>query len=180
MIKKRLSSVLLMLLIFGCNPRSERKLQLNEQPYFDISGYFLKEAERLQTKEPLIKKVVSKNNEPEERQIQLESWKNEFELFISSDINKPDWLASYTIDSSAQKTSYLAKDPKLRTKGIQIYRNKKGHVEKIAIQNSDKNWLYHSSEKLVYYTDSLYQIEKMQSIRVIGTNKYSVEGLIKK
>jgi len=172
--------MLLILLILGCNPRSERKLQLNEKPYFDIAGYFSKEAERLQTKEPLIKKVVNKNNDPEERQIQLENWKNEFELFISSDINKPDWLTSYAIDSSAQKTSYSAKDPKLRTKNIQIYRNKKGQIEKIAIQNSDKNWLYHSSEKLVYYTDSFYKIEKMQSIRLIGTNKYSVEGLIKK
>ncbi|HWV73447.1 MAG TPA: hypothetical protein VN040_17120 [Pseudosphingobacterium sp.] len=169
-----------MLLIFGCNPEPEGKLQVNEKPYFDIAGYFSKEAERLQTKESLIKKVVSKNDEQEERQIQLESWKNEFELFISSDINKPDWLTSYAIDSSTQKTSYLTKDPKLRTKGIQIYRDIKGHIKKIAIENSDKNWLYHSSEKLIYYTDSLYRIEKIQSIRLIGTNKYSVEGIIKK
>lgn len=178
---KKISGILLILSILGsCTPHAENKLRSHEKPYFDIAGYFSKEAKRLQIKKPLIKKMVSKNRESEEKKTRIENWKSEFELFISSDINKPDWLASYTIDSSAQKISYLAKEPKLRTKGIQVYKNKNGHIEKISIENSDKNWLYSSSEKLVYYTDSLYKIEKTQSIRLIGINKYTVEGFMEK
>lgn len=173
--------MLLILSILGsCTSQPENKLRLGEKPYFDIAEYFSKEAERLQIKKTLIKKMVSKNSESEEKKIRIENWKSEFELFISSDINKPDWLASYTIDSSAQKISYLTKEPKLRTKGIQVYKNENGHIEKISIENSDKNWLYSSTEKLVYYTDSLYEIEKTQSIRLIGINKYTVKGLIEK
>lgn len=180
MTKKIISIIFLFWCFSSCSQKPEHQRQLNQKPYFDIIGYFSKEADKLQSQNFPIKKAVSKNNEAEEKMTRLDNWKNEFELFMSSDINKPDWLGSYTIDSSAKKSSYIARSPKLRTKSIEIYKTKNGNVKLIAIRNADSNWLYQSSEKLMYYPDSLYRIEKVQWIRLLGTNTYAVQGIIEK
>lgn len=150
---------------------------MNQKPYFDIAGYFKKEAQRLQQQSPALQKEVGKNDQQEVKQQQIQDWEREFGLFTSSDINKTDWLSSYSIDSTAQKISYKRKDPKLRTERIEVYKLPDGRVKQIQIINSDKNWLYSSHEKLNYFPDSLYRIHKEQSILILGKNHYTVEGV---
>ncbi|MGK9125616.1 hypothetical protein M1D52_15940 [Olivibacter sp. SA151] len=154
------------------------EMKVTHPPYFDLISYFKQEAQFLQKKNPLILKTVGKNEQREQKKLRLGDWQREFELFSSSDINKPDWLQSYRIDSADGKLSYRAKAPRLRTKQITIYKDPKGAVRHIQILNGEKNWLYESSERLDYFPDSLYEIEKEQSIRIIGRNNYIITGRI--
>lgn len=163
-------------LLFSCSNHQQPTQLANQNPYFDIKGYFIGQAEDLQQKHAAIVKTVSKNDDREHKSIVISNWENELELFIASDINKPDWLTSYLIDSTANQLTYKSNDPKLRTKLITINKSDGGAVTHIAITNSDENWLYSSKEDLDYFPDSIYQIQKRQSIRFIGENQYDIVG----
>jgi len=51
-----------------------------------------------------------------------------------------------------------------------------GKVQYMLIYNYTKNLLYTNSEELTYFPDSLYQINKIQTVRLLGTNKYQIKG----
>lgn len=179
MIKRYLFISFLLYSATACNPHQE-SVEVNQKPYFDVAEFFKKEATRLQKKQQRVQKKVGKNGQQEIKQLQIQDWEREFGLFISSDINKADWLGSYTIDSTAQKISYTRKEAKLRTESIEIYKLPSGRVKQIQIINSDKNWLYSSNEKLNYFPDSLYRIHKEQSILILGESRYTIEGVFNK
>ncbi len=46
------------------------------------------------------------------------------------------------------------------------------------IYNDSKNMLYESQEWLSYFPDSLYQIDKKQTVRLLGTNTYKIKGAL--
>jgi len=175
MLKQHLYILIFLVSTLSCTQQKQQG-QLNQKPYFDLSRYFQQQAQYLANKKQTVKKTVSKNDLSEKKTLQLTSWTNELELFRSSDINKADWLNSYTVDSTVQLITYHSKDPKLRTKRIAVYKNPEGTIQRISILNSDKNWLYQSVEQLDYFPDSHYKISKKQTIRIMGENTYTIEG----
>ena len=168
---KRLSFALL---LFVCSCRQGDTVRYSGS-YFDLKGYLEKEAVRL--KSALVDKTVSKNSNIERRRMKIRSWASELSLFSESDINKPAWKNSYKTTSSKNKIIYTALESNLRTRSIEIV-NTSGQVESITINNRSNNTLYNSSERLEYFPDSLYRIEKKQKVVVIGTNNYTVTGRI--
>jgi len=65
-----LSGILLVFL--GCNPAE--KNQKNALSYFDIKGYFDKEALRLTRTNPLLTKTVTVNEVAETKKIRITDW----------------------------------------------------------------------------------------------------------
>lgn len=175
MLKQHLYLLIFLVSVLSCKEQTQHEMP-NQKPYFDLSGYFQQQAAYLTNQKQIVKKIVSKNNLSEQKTLQLTSWANELELFSSSDINKADWLNSYTVDSTAQLITYRSKDPKLHTKYIKVYKTSTGTVQRISILNSDKNWLYQSIEQLDYLPGSHYKISKKQRIRIMGENQYTIEG----
>jgi hypothetical protein len=147
--------------------------------FFDLKGYFKADSARLTQSHPLVTKMVKHNNDEQTRQVHISNWGEELSLFSQSDINKPAWRASYKAETSPGFIIYTAKDLKLVTRRIVISRDSSTQkVKWIMINNYTKNLLYTSAEKLTYYPDSVYQIEKKQVIRLVGTNRYLVKGRI--
>lgn len=151
---------------------------ISSKRYFDLKGYFEKEALRLSRSHMMVDKSVSKNAEKENRQLIIKNWAAEFGLFTGSDINKPAWKDSYRITSGARETRYKSLQPDMRTKEIVIRKDAGGRIRHISIHNETENTLYTSSEQLDYFPDSLYRISKKQQVLIIGTNNYSVKGRI--
>ncbi|GAA4805856.1 hypothetical protein GCM10023231_38790 [Olivibacter ginsenosidimutans] len=173
--KKQYVTFSLLLSILSCTSQKTTE-PLDQKPYFDLVQYFQKQANRLKIKQQWVLKTVRKNEDTEQKKLQLTNWTNEFELFSSSDINKSDWLNSYILDSTVNTLTYHSKDPRLRTKSIKIYKNTDRSIQQIHILNSDTNWLYQSTEVLDYFPDSCYKINKTQRIRILGENQYLIEG----
>ena len=144
--------------------------------YFSLIDFFGGEVDRLTKMAPTVNKTVVRNGASEEQRVKIDDWENELALFMDSDINKPAWRESYRIDSTEYTLTYTSVDPELRTQKITIQKNESGLVTHIAIQNHTDNMLYQTAEKLDYYTDSLYQIDKQQQVRVIGDNHYVVKA----
>lgn len=147
--------------------------------YFDIRGFFEKEAIRLQKQGPLIEKKAVHSSQPETKKIKLTDWKTELELFRESDINKPAWRDSYRAIKNGTDIDYVAVDSSLRTRKISIRFSNSGNPTHIFILNKTTNLLYSTHEELNYHPDSLYSIRKNQDIRVLGASTYSVEGRFK-
>jgi len=141
--------------------------------YFDIKGFFEEEAVRLAQENPIVSKTIVKNSVKEEKLIKIKNWKQELDLFMESDINKPSWTSSYNIKENGDTTLYTALTPDLRTREIQIVK-KGNHIHSLTIKNKVRNKLYESSENLFYFPDSIYRIDKSQDVKVIGINNYSI------
>jgi len=164
-------------LLSSCKPDN---IQNDVKPkYFDLAGYFKTDTAKLHKHRHLILKAVTHNGASETKKVYIDDWGLELSLFIQSDINKPAWRNSYNIESRNNGTViYTAKTPELRTRDITITKNKDNSIKWIIIHNASKNILYQTTEELAYYPDSLYIIKKIQYVRFLGTNKYSVKGTL--
>lgn len=162
------------LLLSACQPSAEQVMETKDY-YFSLKDYFTQEASRLQKANTSIYKEVTRNSETEAKEIVIANWELEFGLFIDSDINKLSWKESYEIVEKQDSTFYIQKDSTLETEKILIVR-KDSLVTEVLVENSIQNPLYKSKEKLHYYTDSLYRIEKTQKVRVLGENRYTIIG----
>jgi hypothetical protein len=144
--------------------------------YFDIAGYFKKDTAKLNHQNIVITKTVGHNGQSETQKVHIKNWGNEFNLFIISDINKPAWRESYDVKNESDLVIYTAKDPSLKTRKIIIKKDGE-KVKWILINNYTTNFLYTTAEKLSYFPDSLYQIEKSQQVKLMGMNRYLIKGL---
>ena len=147
--------------------------------YFDLSGFFKQDTAKLNHLNLKVFKSVSHNNNTENKIITIKDWGRELDFFTSSDINKPAWRDSYTIAGDSSLLIYRAKEPDLKMRQM-VIKKSNGKVKWILIFNRITNKLYKSYEKLTYYPDSLYLIEKIQKVRFLGTNNYKVKGILKK
>ena len=169
-----LKAFVLIFLLSGCSP-AEKENTSNQIYYFDLKTYFTKTATELNRKKPLVNKTVSKNELSENKKIKITDWKTELALFIDADINKKAWKESYSKDSSATKIIYIAKEADLKTQKIEIDL-KNGLPVKFKIITKMDNLLYHSTEELEFYPDSLYSINKHQKVTIISQNNYLIKG----
>jgi len=189
--KKLLTAIVCGLYFIAILPACKPAIQQNASlKYFDVKGFFEKESARLTKLNPLIVKSVYHNGVTETKKVYIDNWDNEFSLFSESDINRPAWRDNYTTISEGNITIYRAKDPELNNTQQILIKRVNGKVEYILIYNSNhasknttnsktrslKNLLFTNEEELSYFPDSLYQINKIQSIRLLGTNKYQIKG----
>ncbi|RYU91128.1 hypothetical protein EWM62_04085 [Mucilaginibacter terrigena] len=160
---------------YACN-KPEIKETGAELKYFDLKGYFGKQDTLLTKQNPEVNKSVAHNGAAENKKVHITSWKKELNLFTESDINKPAWKLSYSVQANDDSIVYKAKFPELKTREI-IIRKKAGEITSIAIINNTRNILYNTTEKLIYAPGLYYLIEKMQQVKIMGANGYRIKGV---
>lgn len=160
---------------YSCKKDSHTNKDTNR--YFDLKGYFSADSMQLAKTNPLVTKTVTHNGASQTKKIHISNWGNELSLFTASDINKPAWSSNYTVQSTDDFLIYQAKDPALRTQHIVIKRNG-NKVKWIFIYNHTKNVLYETIENLAYFPDSLYRISRIERVRLLGTQKYFIKGVL--
>ena len=169
----------ILLLIFNssCSSREEIK---TKTAFFDIKGFFEAEVKRLKSKKSNVNKSVIQNGQSEVKKNLSVDWENELALFIASDINKPAWKDSYKISGDSLHFNYIAIDTNLRTRTVDIKMDQLGRAVFFKIKNMTRSKLYESSEELTYIPDSIYTINKNQSVRFLGKNNYQISGIVVK
>ncbi|MBS1522725.1 MAG: hypothetical protein JST50_17130 [Bacteroidetes bacterium] len=171
-----ISSFILLLGIASC--KRDSNAAADTKAFFNIKGYFEADSARLTKENPLVTKTVTHNQIPETQKVHISDWGTELSLFTQSDINRPAWRNSYNVSNTENTTLYIAKDPSLKTQRV-IVKTVNGKLQWIVIFNHTKNILYENTEKLSYFPDSLYLIQKRQSVRLLGTDTYRISGLLK-
>lgn len=163
----------LALALASCTPKEQETK--HAKSYFDLEGYFKKEAARLQKANPAISKTVMVGGQSETRKITIANWEKEFDLFIQADINKAAWHGSFKATAVNGTQVYTSQNAKVPVKKLEVrFRNNKVSAIRIFVRNT--NDLYTSNDSISYYPDSLYQIKKTQQIRLSADKKYEITG----
>ncbi|WP_345947828.1 hypothetical protein ABDD95_13325 [Mucilaginibacter sp. PAMB04274] len=161
----------------ACRP--DIHVSAGQKRYFDLAKFIHTDSARLsKAQTAVLKTVVQNNSAPQTKRIKITNWGQELNLFAASDINKPAWRDSYKIVKGGDSVVYTALQQDLTTRRMVVY-GTPGKVKKISVDNFTKNMLYQTTEHLVYYPDSLYEIDKLQKVRFIGSNRYLIIGKIK-
>lgn len=163
----------ILLVILGCNPAENN--QKNTLSYFDLKGYFEKEALRLTKLNPVFTKTVVVNNNPETKKIRISDWAKELSIFSDADINRSAWKGLFSTENTNEQEIYTSDNKKVPVKEVLITK-RNGKIQAIRILIKTSNILYSSADTLSYYPDSLYQIKKKQEIRLLSEKNYSIAG----
>lgn len=166
----------ILLVFLGCNPAG--KSQKNPLTYFDLKGYFEKEALRLSAINPLLTKTVSVNNMEETKKIRITDWAKELSAFSDADINRSAWKGLFNKKNTGQQETYMSDNKKVPVKEVMISK-RNGQVYGIRIVISYSNVLYSSADTLSYFPDSLYQVKKKQQIRLLAEKNYTITGRLR-
>jgi len=168
--------------VFGLAPSfflNACKPEVKSNGLFDLKGYFMQDTARLNRSATTVFKTVTHNGVTESKKVRIGDWGKELSLFIDADINKAAWKNSYKVISEDSLLVYRARDKDLKVRELIIKRDKQ-KVKYILIYNKTENILYTTTQKLSYFPDSLYMIETVQRVRLIGTNFYRIRGVIVK
>ena len=150
--------------------------------YFDLKGLIEQQIQVLQKRKPIIQKTISMTEKSENQQIKSIDWAKELELFSQVDLNKPAYISSYSIDSSADGMKYVLKETeKLPVKYLTI--NKVGgNTTQIEALISSENYLYQSEKhlKLSLINEQLsdYQIDGFQKVIFGDKKEFKINGKI--
>ncbi len=161
-------------LLLSCGSPEQPK-QESAGTYFDLKGYFNKEAQALNRRGPVVKKTVVVNDKAEEKQLKITDWVKELSIFIDADINKPAWKSEFKASNNANGSTYRSDNEQVPVKRVDIIRQGE-MVKGIIILIHNSNYLYSSTDTLSYYPDSLYQIRKSQQIKLLSPKKYRITG----
>ena len=137
------------LLIFAsCSEKQQASLN---PTYFDLKSFFKDEAENLKLTKTHIRKKIISGNDLEEKEFTNIDWEKELRPFSESDINKPAWKLSYSVDTfylqSQVHVVYKSKETKLPIKKLEVIL-KNNKVAMIKVASEKQNSYYHSKQNL--------------------------------
>ncbi|WP_311952677.1 hypothetical protein [Mucilaginibacter terrae] len=171
------SALLCISALASCRPDVHESA--GDKRFFDLKGFINADSARLNRAHITVTKTVAHNNDvAQTKPVTITNWGQELSAFSASDINKPAWRDGYSVKQEADSVVYTALMPDLVTRRMVIQQNDKA-VKKIHIENFTKNLLYQTTEHLVYYPDSVYLIDKLQEVKLLGSNRYVVKGVMK-
>jgi len=167
---------LLLSSLVSCNLKDEGKEKV--KTYFDLESFFKSEAKRLSAKNQMIDKTVIINGKAEHKKLTITNWEKEFSAFIDADINKASWKGSFASSNVNHTTIYTSNSAKIAVKKLEVT-SENGKILAIKIFVANINSLYTAKDSLSYYPDSLYEIKKVQHIKLMEEKKYEVIGKFK-
>ena len=177
--KKVISLLTFCALLSACN---EEVKENQVKKYFDLKGLIDKQIKSLNSKKPVVQKIVIIADSSENQSIKTIDWSKELELFMQADLNKPAFIQSYQVDSSSMGVKYTLKESeKLPVKYLTISRAGEDGISIEAMINTN-NYLYETERhlKLSLKNSELtdYQIDGFQKI-VFGNKKiFKINGNI--
>ena len=177
--KKVISLLTFCALLSACN---EEVKENQVKKYFDLKGLIDKQIKSLNSKKPVVQKIVIIADSSENQSIKTIDWSKELELFMQADLNKPAFIQSYQVDSSSMGVKYTLKESeKLPVKYLTISRAGEDGIS-IEAKINTNNYLYETERhlKLSLKNSELtdYQIDGFQKI-VFGNKKiFKINGNI--
>ncbi|MBB6001507.1 hypothetical protein [Arcicella rosea] len=178
--KSSITILVVLMLCVSCKEESTTTVH----KYFDLKTAITHQISVLDKTKPTFSKTVWSENVPETKEVKIEDWSKEFELFLQTDLNKPAYLNSYEVSKSDSSIVYqLKKSENLPVKNIKILL-KNNRLTALDATIANQNYLYetdkHVKMTLVDNVVNYYLIEGTQKL-VFGDKKaFKVEAKVKK
>lgn len=156
--------ILLMSLLFGCREVQTAHTS-NARQIFSIKDYMKSEAVRLDAAKPKVHKELELNSEIERKEIVIDNWSKELEIFSVLDINKPSLIESYKVDTimngnKITKITHRSKvEKEVKVKVLDVEFDIDGKPTSLYIEKEIDSPITTATEKLQYNVKKGYQIE---------------------
>lgn len=147
-----------------------------KEKQFDIPHFFKQEIARLEKTNPLVKKTVTKDSLSETKELNISNWSNELANFATVDLNKPVYVGLLRKDSVDGKLTFTADDPKVDLSSVEISFAQDKTPKGFIIRRTIKNSLYQTTETMEYQRDSIYRLQKDQSVLLLGDKHYNIHA----
>ena len=154
-----------------------------EGSFYDLKGFVGEQIEVLQKDNPTVNKLMIINDQKEEKEFMDIDWTKEFELLLQCDLNKSAYALSYDVAEANLTETYILKAGEdLPVKTLQITKDEKGNVLRIAADMATENYLFQSKKHLEYDFINRqlknYQIEGTQSLIIGGEKSFKIVGKV--
>jgi hypothetical protein len=170
----RKGCLLFFVIFISCS--DNEKVKINK--YFDLEGYFKKEAVQFQEENFKLEKTLVQDDYAETVIIDSVDWNKMLSPFMSCDINKLAWINSYKVDSTLSgdsiSVSYSCKEEKLPIQKI-ILLIVNDDVVEVGIEKERSNF-YYSSKEFYNYHHNGFVIHSQQKVTLMDEEKYKITG----
>ena len=113
----------LLLLLTGCYAE-EIQREVQDEPFFDLSGYIDRQVDSLRSAGTPVTKTITLNGTTETRELSELNFANDLKVFREADINKPAWVDKYTVERREEgdrvTRTYVAIDSSMQTRRLQV------------------------------------------------------------
>jgi hypothetical protein len=174
---KILSTLILLVFLVSCNNSSSVRAENVEKPFFDLKGFFEKEAANQKFK--TIEKTAKIDEKSETKTLTSFDLKTEIKLFTDCDINNPSLFDKYKTDESSEgNLTYTALNDDLKVQKIEILKAD-NLVQKITIYKKVKTQIYNSEKVLTYEPNIGYSIQNNQKTLGSDNKDYGIKVVFK-
>lgn len=166
------------LCFLACNPTAKKnEATISTTAYFSIKDYFASEIKRLQKSSPQVVKSVTANNKIEQKIAKNINWETELAIFANADINKKSWLGEFKEVKHENNLLYTTSNPNIPIKRLEVARNEQQNILSIKIYRKANNYLYQSTDTLLYFPNKLYEVKSQQKITLMSEKHYRILGI---
>ncbi len=143
----------------------ELRQEMEQEPFFDLSGYIDAQVDSLQRLRPEVEKTIVLNGTSETQRLTDVQFATDLRVIREADINKPAWLDKYQVNTrregTATVTVYTATDTTMQTRTLTVTREA-GIPTDIEVVRRTGTVLSQGEHTLSYRPASGYRLRTMQ------------------
>lgn len=169
------------MLFVSCKKDPTEVYYENERYYYDLPTFINKQIGNLQKKGQWVRKHVSKDGHEHIIERGDIDWKEELDLFLESDINRPAWRGEFRVDTIDLEREYVitykTENKQIPVQNVVITIDKDTRqCLKVTVDRRSKNFLYQSDQSLYYTTGEGYMMKGKLSVSYLFDSEYSIES----
>ncbi len=157
----------IIIFLSACKTDSKKnELNSTEKLYFDLINLVQSDIYNNSINDCSETKTVIINGKIESKNIDSISWKNELQLLLDSDINKPNWKGKYNVQilKDSGKYIYTSNTTKIPISKMTVnYEHKNGKITSIEIDKKIATILFSNEQHIIYYPNKSFKINAKQS-----------------
>ena len=149
--------------------------------YYDLPSFMSKQVENLQSRGQWVRKHVTKDGHSHIIEHGDVDWKEELDLFIESDINRPAWRGEFKVDTIDLEREYVitykTSNEQIPVKNVVVTIDKDTRqCLKLTVDRRTKNFLYTSDQSLYFTTGEGYMMKGKLSVSSLFDSEYSIDS----
>lgn len=174
--------LLLSAVLLGSCQQDPTEIYFEDQRfYYDLPKCMSYQAETLERMGKHVRKRLTKDGQTQVVERGEVNWKEELELFIDSDINRPAWRGAFRADTVVLERmlviTYQTENREIPVKSVVVTLDRENRqCLRLTIERGSDNFLYTSSQKLFFTPGEGYIIKGHLKVPFIFESEFSVES----
>lgn len=179
---RTLLTTLLFAVLLGSCSKDPTEIYFEDQRfYYDLPKCMTYQVETLERLGKNVRKQLTKDGQTQTVERGGVNWREELELFIESDINRPAWRGAFMADTVTLERmmviTYTTQNREIPVKRLVVTLDRQNQqCLRLTIDRKTENFLYSSNQKLFFIPGEGYTIKGHLKVPYIFESQFSVES----